>query len=649
MRMCKKMLCLALSLALLLMAVSCALGEEEAAKQTHRLRLGSSIYTIEIDDSFTYGVVTEEEAAEGLVAYLYSNIRSMDFDVYQLKKEDETQKPGDFAAKEAEAYDDVTELVTDGEINGFPAAWYRTTQTFGDQDYGTLTYVLEDGDDFVELVFWMDGDQAEAEVKAIVDSLEFVPLNAIRLGTSPFSVLVMSNFVEGEMTDEDIADDQVAYWRSDETRLDFDVYQFSKEGYPENLADYVAEEAAGYDMVSELVTDAVINDIPLAWYRTMEEYEGDEYETVTCVMDSGDEYVELVFWLDGYSAAAEADAIIKSLWRDEDVEAGAQAGDAESAGDTADAEDMAEPADEDEGLTDEDFEVLLALLGVEHEALEDMTEEEIEALQGKLEALLAELEAFTDEADTEGEALTDEDSAEAEGFEDERPEANAEDSEAGEEAEVEELASDEAPADEEDEIEPEGDAYEDVTADEESEIEPEGDAYEDVTADEEAEEAEDEGEAETDGTYALQLGTSAFYMNVPEGFVPGEMTEEDIADDQVGYYYSSSTLLDFDVYQFKREGDYPDQLEEYVEWEAIGYEGVSELVTNGEINGVPAGWYRTVEQYEEAEYNTVTYVLEDGDDFVEVVFWLDGDNADEEAAAIISTLSLVQTPADAAE
>jgi hypothetical protein len=63
-------------------------------------------------------------------------------------------------------------------------------------------------------------------------------------------------------------------------------------------------------------------------------------------------------------------------------------------------------------------------------------------------------------------------------------------------------------------------------------------------------------------------------------------------------------------------------------------------VTDGEINGVPAAWYRTVETYQDAEFNTLTYILDGGDEFVEVCFWLDGENADAEAKAIINTLAV---------
>lgn len=145
--------------------------------------------------------------------------------------------------------------------------------------------------------------------------------------------------------------------------------------------------------------------------------------------------------------------------------------------------------------------------------------------------------------------------------------------------------------------------------------------------------------AETIGTKVYQLGTSAYTVEIPDSFVEGERTEEEIKDDMVAYLHSPDTLLDFDVYQFSKEG-YPEKLADYAAQEAAEYE-TAEIVTDGDINGIAAAWYRAAETYEGRQYTTLTYILEDGGDYVEIVFWLDGDSAEEEALAIIDTLTFV--------
>lgn len=62
-------------------------------------------------------------------------------------------------------------------------------------------------------------------------------------------------------------------------------------------------------------------------------------------------------------------------------------------------------------------------------------------------------------------------------------------------------------------------------------------------------------------------------------------------------------------------------------------------VQTTEINGFAAAYYNAVEESEGTEYNTVTYMIDNGDEFVEIVFWLDGETAEAEVSAILATLS----------
>lgn len=146
-----------------------------------------------------------------------------------------------------------------------------------------------------------------------------------------------------------------------------------------------------------------------------------------------------------------------------------------------------------------------------------------------------------------------------------------------------------------------------------------------------------EPEAET-RTY--QLGTSVYTVEIPASFTEGERTEEDIRDDMVAYMRSDETLLDFDVYQFTKEGR-PEKLAEYAEQEAAEYKAF-EVKTGEQINGIDTAWYRAKEIYDGKEYSTLNYLFEDGDQYVEIAFWLDGENAEEEAMAIINSLTFIQ-------
>ena len=134
----------------------------------------------------------------------------------------------------------------------------------------------------------------------------------LQLGTSEFSVLVPDHYVQGEVKDSERADDMVAYYRSDKSLLDFDVYQFSKKDYPKDLAAFAGKEASEYKATARRDE---INQIPVAYYYAVEEYEGKTYLTLTYIFDTQKEYVELAFWLDGNTAEQEAQAIISTLKR----------------------------------------------------------------------------------------------------------------------------------------------------------------------------------------------------------------------------------------------------------------------------------------------------------------------------------------------
>lgn len=127
----------------------------------------------------------------------------------------------------------------------------------------------------------------------------------------------------------------------------------------------------------------------------------------------------------------------------------------------------------------------------------------------------------------------------------------------------------------------------------------------------------------------VPIGTTGYYVAVPADYVPGEVTEEDRRDDMVAYYRSDKHLMDFDIYQFAKEGRI---LEEYAEKEAkeFGADWIDTVV----FNGVPLVFYISQEQYDGAEYRVANFLFDAGNDFGEIVFWLDGPNDGEEAAEL---------------
>ena len=312
----------ALMLALMLLAAACAFGEEEAeTKELRRVRLGSSVYTVMIDEDFVAGELTEADIANGQIACFQNDETGQDFDVFQIAKgEGVAEELSHFTLRQADAEEAVDVVCPNDMINDIEVGWYWGKRTRDGEQRDVVIYIVDSGEFYVELVLWPANDM-DVDVQDIAYSLDYMSLKEIRLGDSRFTLVVPDDYRMGQISEEDIADDQVAYWYSDASLMDFDVYQFSKEGCAPTLAEYVVEESSAYPVVSELVADAEINMTPVAWYRTVEECDEGEYDTITYIIDGGDQYIEVVFWLDGPTANDEADYIIHNLIDEALVEA----------------------------------------------------------------------------------------------------------------------------------------------------------------------------------------------------------------------------------------------------------------------------------------------------------------------------------------
>ncbi|MBR2274994.1 MAG: hypothetical protein IJ873_02895 [Lachnospiraceae bacterium] len=150
---------------------------------------------------------------------------------------------------------------------------------------------------------------------------------------------------------------------------------------------------------------------------------------------------------------------------------------------------------------------------------------------------------------------------------------------------------------------------------------------------EEASENTDETQI-SEETTEIALGTSGYVITVPSDYYAGDITEIDRRDDMIAYYKSDTHLMDFDVYQFATEGR---SLEEYTKEESLQY-GASDY-TFEKINDIALTLYYSQEEYEGGSYRVANYLFEAGNDFIELCFWLDGDDAEKLTEEIINSLA----------
>lgn len=269
------------------------------------LRLGVSIFYVNIPNSYSRGTVTAEDVAKGMVGYYLSEESTLDFDVYQFSKEGLPTALEDYAAAAAAEYEAVA---TVGQINGIAVASFDAEQDYNGESYSTRTYILDTGTGYIVVTFWLDGETAEAEALRIMNSLSG-KIN-LTLADSAYSLTVPYGFTQGDVTEEERAEGLVDYFKSDLSLLDFDIFRIEKEDPSMELAAFTAEQAAVYGVPT---TDTAINRIPISYFRAMEEYEGVNYKILVFALDADDSFVVIRFWLDGDTAADAAMGIIKTL------------------------------------------------------------------------------------------------------------------------------------------------------------------------------------------------------------------------------------------------------------------------------------------------------------------------------------------------
>ena len=128
-----------------------------------------------------------------------------------------------------------------------------------------------------------------------------------KLGNSDFSITLPSGYAIAE---DELDEDQIAYFYKDDESIDFDVYQWEKGD------DYTLESEANvyaelYGTVAEPVK---INGINGMKYVSVEEFDGESYTVVNYMFEDDVYIVEICFWtIDTAEEYADVDAIINTL------------------------------------------------------------------------------------------------------------------------------------------------------------------------------------------------------------------------------------------------------------------------------------------------------------------------------------------------
>lgn len=141
----------------------------------------------------------------------------------------------------------------------------------------------------------------------------------------------------------------------------------------------------------------------------------------------------------------------------------------------------------------------------------------------------------------------------------------------------------------------------------------------------------------------LVLGSSGYRVTLPCGFMNGYVTREQFIDEgQIATLYSPHSDLIIDVYQFLKSEEETADLAEFTEIDAVKYDG-TEIDLGAEINGIPMTVYRSEETYEGTDYGCLNYTFESDPYFVQLCFYWQGDDLTEDVESIMYTLNPVET------
>ncbi|MBQ7682519.1 MAG: hypothetical protein IJT31_09985 [Oscillibacter sp.] len=266
------------------------------------IRLGSSLYAVRIAREFSSLRISNEEWEDDVVARYRNENTLLDFDIYQFSKEGYPDTLEEFVREEAEEYG-ATEVVTGESVNGIAVGHYRSVNDYGGAFRDGFTYALENGDEYIELDFWFIGYHAESEALEIVDSLTIIESDPLPFGA--YQILIPKDFTlaSGE-------DANPTVYASGSESLRLYVSRFPAGGM--SLSDFARSQAVAKGG-TDIETEAKINGVPVAFYRSIDALDGAFHSMLTAVLDDGGGFTALSFRLDGITAEAETTAILDTL------------------------------------------------------------------------------------------------------------------------------------------------------------------------------------------------------------------------------------------------------------------------------------------------------------------------------------------------
>lgn len=289
-------------------------AEELEINRRQKITLDGTGYSLIAPEDYKCDTLESGGVDEDITLSYYSDTRSMSFDVYYIGKDEGSTLESIVKAEAAEC--NATSVKEKEEINEITVGSYCYTEAYDDGICNVVTYVIETEESFIEITFWMPDKSAEIQAEAVIESLEYTAVKeetqTIKLGSAPYSIITSMGFASKELNEEEKADSMVAYYSDEEKGVDFDVYQFSKDGYGDTIADYIDSQAEEHS-ATEVVAESEINGIETGYFCYTEQEDGEKSYITTYVLQDGDNYIEISFWGSDEAQVSIAQEIMNTL------------------------------------------------------------------------------------------------------------------------------------------------------------------------------------------------------------------------------------------------------------------------------------------------------------------------------------------------
>ena len=264
-------------------------SERIPVEVTGSISVGERIKDIELNGTYYEDEVYQDEKDFGMVsAYYTENRDNPDIDVWRFAKQGFTLE--EYTALDALAYG-AADYTLQKEW-GIPSGYYVAVEEYANELFITHTHTMEDGDEFVQVVFWDKTDE-------------------IDLADTGLAILASTGFKKTEESAKAGAYDLYVYADDNKDVANFRISGFDKNGY--NLHSLIETYKKAYDGKESGL--CYVNDEYYGWISGIEIDEGGkEYQSIMYFVDCGDKFVEIDFFAEDPDSLYSAAAVMSTLY-----------------------------------------------------------------------------------------------------------------------------------------------------------------------------------------------------------------------------------------------------------------------------------------------------------------------------------------------